>query len=53
MNGDKAYVAGRTPAAFAVYGYLDETAGERVLYAPDDETLLAPIFAEHHCLEMR
>ncbi len=53
IAANRSYVAGRSPVAFAVYGYMSEDSHERTLYAPDDETLLHPTFLEHHCLSLR
>jgi hypothetical protein len=50
---ERSYVAGRPAWAFAYRGYMsEEGAGDRVYYAPDNETLLDPSFAGTHCLQM-
>lgn len=50
---DRSYVAARGPLAFAVEGYMREGVGEsREYFAPDDEVLLDPSFAETHCLRV-
>jgi hypothetical protein len=51
---DRSYVAARPAWAFAADGYMrEETGGDRTYYAPDDETLLDPTFAETHCLHVQ
>jgi len=51
---DRSYVAGRPAWAFAAEGYMrEDRGGERTYYAPDDETLLDPSFAETHCLHVQ
>ncbi|MEO5818682.1 MAG: carboxypeptidase-like regulatory domain-containing protein [Gemmatimonadaceae bacterium] len=50
---ERSYVAARPAWAFAYQGYMrEEGAGDRVYYAPDNETLLDPSFAGTHCLQM-
>lgn len=49
---DKSYVAARPAWAFAADGYMQERRGDRTFYAPDDEVLLDPSFAEVHCLRV-
>jgi hypothetical protein len=49
---DKSYVAARPAWAFASDGYMQEHRGDRTFYAPDDEVLLDPSFAEVHCLRV-
>lgn len=50
----RSYVAARPAWAFANDGYMrEEHGGERVYYAPDDETLLDPTFAGTHCLHVQ
>ena len=49
---DRSYVAARPAWAFAYEGYMrEEQGGDRVYYAPDNETLLDPSFAGTHCLQ--
>ena len=49
----QSYVAARPAWAFAYQGYMrEEGAGDRVYYAPDNETLLDPSFAGTHCLQL-
>ena len=51
---DRSYVAARPAWAFAADGYMrEERGGERIYYAPDDETLLDPTFAGTHCLHVQ
>ncbi|MEP6493676.1 MAG: carboxypeptidase-like regulatory domain-containing protein [bacterium] len=51
---DRSYVAGRPAWAFAAEGYMrEDRGGERTYFAPDDETLLDPSFAETHCLHVQ
>ncbi|MDB4888966.1 MAG: hypothetical protein JWL61_821 [Gemmatimonadetes bacterium] len=53
MLVQQSYVAARPAWAFAYQGYMrEEGAGDRVYYAPDNETLLDPSFAGTHCLQM-
>jgi hypothetical protein len=53
MLVERSYVAAQPAWAFAYRGYMrEESAGERVYYAPDNETLLDPSFAGTHCLQM-
>ncbi|MEO8337648.1 MAG: carboxypeptidase-like regulatory domain-containing protein [bacterium] len=53
MLVERSYVAARPAWAFAYQGYMrEEGAGDRVYYAPDNETLLDPTFAGTHCLQM-
>ncbi len=53
MLVERSYVAARPAWAFAYQGYMrEEGAGDRVYYAPDNETLLDPSFAGTHCLQM-
>jgi hypothetical protein len=50
---DKSYVAARPAWQFAADGYMQEhRGGDRTFYAPDDEVLLDPSFAEVHCLRV-
>ena len=51
LTVDKSFVAARTPIAFAEQGYLREHSnGGRDYFAPDEEVLIDPTFAEQHCL---
>ncbi|MES2178807.1 MAG: carboxypeptidase regulatory-like domain-containing protein [Gemmatimonadota bacterium] len=50
MLVDRSYVAGRSATAFSVLGYMLEEGSDRIFYAPDNETLLDPTFANTHCL---
>jgi hypothetical protein len=53
MLVDRSYVAARPAWAFAYQGYMrEEGVGDRIFYAPDNETLLDPSFAGTHCLQM-
>ncbi|MEP6732351.1 MAG: carboxypeptidase-like regulatory domain-containing protein [bacterium] len=49
---DRSYVAARPAWAFAYEGYMREDGRDRTYYAPDDETLLDPSFANTHCLQL-
>lgn len=50
---ERSYVAAQPAWAFAYRGYMrEEGAGDRVYYAPDNETLLDPSFAGTHCLQV-
>jgi hypothetical protein len=49
--GDRSYVAARPAWALASDGYMREArSGERTFYAPDEQVLLDPSFADTHCL---
>jgi hypothetical protein len=52
MLVERSYVAARPAWAFAYQGYMREDGGDRVFYAPDNETLLDPSFAGTHCLQV-
>src|SRR5262249_7655326 len=47
----RSFVAARAPWSFALYGYMREANdGTRDYYAPDENVLLDPTFADTHCL---
>lgn len=51
--GDHSYVAARPAWALAEDGYMREgRSGERTFYAPDEDVLLDPSFADTHCLHV-
>ena len=50
--GDRSYVSGRPAALFVSNGYMQEGHGDRTFYAPDDDVLLDPSFAETHCMRV-
>jgi hypothetical protein len=53
MVGDRSYVAARPAWALADEGYMREArGGERTFYAPDEDVLLDPTFADTHCLRV-
>ncbi|HTI64756.1 MAG TPA: carboxypeptidase-like regulatory domain-containing protein [Gemmatimonadaceae bacterium] len=48
---DRSYVAARPAWALASDGYMREArSGDRTFYAPDEQVLLDPSFADTHCL---
>lgn len=53
FTADRSYVAARPAWAFVSDGYMrEERGGTRTFYAPDEETLLDPTFADTHCLRV-
>lgn len=51
--GDRSYVAARPAWALAAEGYMREApGGDRTFYAPDEDVLIDPSFADTHCLHV-
>ena len=51
--GDRSYVAGRPGWALADEGYMREGPdGDRTFFAPDEDVLVDPTFADTHCLHV-